>query len=241
MANSISIFFPCYNDSGAISSMVIKSFLILNKLGIQDREVIVIDDKSTDSSVEILENLQKQYPELKIIKHEENKGYGGALRSGFTAAKKEFVFYTDGDAQYNVNELEKLYKKLIEKDVDIVNGYKIQRHDPWHRIVIGKLYNQVVKLMFGIKIKDVDCDFRLMKRSVFNKIQLTQDSGCICVELVKKIQSAGFKFAEVPVHHYFRTHGKSQFFNFKRVFAVGIGLLKLWFELVVLKRRGANK
>lgn len=229
---SITAFFPCYNDSGTIGSLVILTDSVLQKIT-EDYEIIVIDDCSKDDSLDVLESLVADYPRLKIVKHGQNQGYGGALQSGFRSASKDWIFYTDGDAQYNVKELSLLVKAMQKGDVDIVNGYKIQRHDPFYRIVIGKIYHHTVKLAFGLKIRDVDCDFRLIKRSVFDKVKLTQNSGVICVELVKKIQSAGFRFAEVPVNHYFRTHGKSQFFNYKRILKVLWGLGRLWNKLVL--------
>ena len=230
---SISAFFPCYNDAGTIASMVELATLTLKKIT-NDFEVIVIDDGSSDNSREILKELSQSNPYLKLVFHEKNKGYGGALRSGFKTASKDLVFYTDGDAQYDVAELANLFAKLSDK-VDIVQGYKIKRCDPWYRIVIGDLYNFGVKLAFAIKIRDVDCDFRLIRRSVFKKVKLEHNSGVITVEMVKKFQDAGFKFVQVPVSHYFRSYGKSQFFNFRRIAHVAIELAVLWKELVLTK------
>ena len=125
----------------------------------------------------------------------------------------------------------KLLEKLSE-NVDWINGYKISRRDPLHRKIIGRIYHWVVRISFNIRLRDIDCDFRLMRRSMFSKVFLKSDSGVICVEMMRKFQDAGFKVAEVPVHHYFRAYGKSQFFNFPRVFRVGVNLIQLWFELV---------
>ena len=117
-----------------------------------------------------------------------------------------------------------------------MNGYKISRSDPWHRIVIGRIYHHTVTKLFGIPVRDVDCDFRLMRRSIFEKVTLEHNSGVICLEMMKKIHDAGFRIAEVPVHHYHRAFGRSQFFNFRRLFRTAIDVGKLWFELVVLRR-----
>jgi len=232
---SISVFFPCYNDAGTIATMVVLAFKTLAEI-CEDNEVIVIDDGSNDASRDVLEELKLVYNgRLKVILHKKNRGYGGALRTGFANASKEFIFYTDGDAQYDVRELKRLVA-MMDDDVDIVNGFKIARRDPYHRILIGKLYNIIIKIMFNIKIKDVDCDFRLMRRQVFEKVRLEYNSGVICVEMIKKLQAAGFKFREAGVSHYFRAYGKSQFFNFRRIFGVGIDILKLWRQLVILKR-----
>lgn len=230
---SISVFFPCYNDAGTIGSMVELATLTCRQIA-QKFEIIVVDDGSEDNSRQILRELTKINPYLRLVFHEKNRGYGGALISGFGASGLDWVFYTDGDAQYDVGELALLTQKVSEK-IDIVQGYKIKRHDPWYRIVIGNIYNFGVKLAFGIKIRDVDCDFRLIRRSVFDKVRLTHQSGVITVEMVKKLEEAGFKFAEIPVSHYNRTYGSSQIFNWRRLIRVAIELLQLWQELVLSK------
>ncbi len=214
--------------------MVVKSDAVAKKIT-DDYEIIVIDDGSTDGSRELLTSLRSTFPRLRLVFHEKNRGYGGALRSGFEHSSKEWIFYTDGDGQYDVNELEKL-APLMTDSVDWVNGYKIKRHDPLHRIIIGTAYQYIIKLAFGIKIKDVDCDFRLVRKSIFDRVTLVHNSGVICVEMIKKFQDAGFRFAETGVHHYFRVYGKSQIFNIRRLAKVMINLIRLWFELVIFKR-----
>jgi glycosyltransferase involved in cell wall biosynthesis len=225
----ISVFFPAYNDGGTIPSMVLTALMTLRQLT-DDYEVIVVNDGSADYTAEVLEELADRYRELRVIHHEQNRGYGGALRTGFGNATKDLIFYTDGDAQYDPREMTRLYE-VWSDDVDFVNGYKISRSDPLHRVIIGRLYHWTVKLAFGLRLRDVDCDFRLMRRSVFDTVQLESDSGVICVELMKKVQDAGFRIAEVPVHHFHRAYGKSQFFNFRRVWRTGKQLWALWWEL----------
>jgi len=236
MAKSISVFFPAYNDGGTIASMVISALLTLRELT-DDFEVIVVNDGSQDYTPQVLDELARVYDQVRIIHHQQNRGYGGALRTGFASATKELVFYTDGDAQYDARELKALYPALGE-GVDVVNGYKISRSDPWYRMVIGRIYHWTVKLAFGLKLSDVDCDFRLMRRAIFDRVQLHSDSGVICVEMMKKIQDAGFVIAEAPVHHFHRAYGRSQFFNFRRIFRVGRDLMKLWLELVLRPKLG---
>jgi glycosyltransferase involved in cell wall biosynthesis len=178
--------------------------------------------------------MARHFSWLRVIHHPRNRGYGGALRTGFVSAVKDLVFYTDGDAQYDPREMVKLYEAL-GPGVDFVNGYKIGRSDPWHRIVIGRLYHTFVRTMFSLRLRDVDCDFRLMRREVFDRVSLTRSSGVICVELMKKVQDHGFRIAEVPVHHYHRSYGRSQFFNVRRVGRTLFDLARLWVELVVRK------
>ncbi len=227
---SITAFFPAYNDGGTIASMVLSAILVLETLT-DDYEVLVINDGSSDYTPPILDHLAANYERVRVIHHEKNKGYGGALRSGFANATKDLIFYTDGDAQYDVRDLCKLYPLLVDR-VDVVQGYKINRSDPWYRIVIGRLYHIVVSHAFGLKIRDVDCDFRLIRRKVFDRVSLTHNSGVICVEMMKKIQDHGFVITEAPVSHYHRAYGKSQFFKIRRIMRVGRELIELWFELV---------
>jgi glycosyltransferase involved in cell wall biosynthesis len=230
---SLSIFFPAYNDAGTIASLALVAHMTARELT-GEYEVIVVEDGSPDHTGELLDEMARHFPWLKVVHHEKNRGYGGALRTGFATAKKDLVFYTDGDAQYDPRELRALFEAFSE-EVDFVNGYKITRHDPLHRVVIGRLYHWFVKLAFGLRLRDVDCDFRLMRRSVFEKVQLQRSSGVICVELMKKVQDHGYRLAQVPVHHFHRSYGKSQFFNFPRVARTLLDLARLWLELVVRK------
>ncbi len=229
-----------YNDAGTVEIMVTKLTQVLKKLT-NDYEIIMVDDCSPDDAGKIANSLAKKDSKLKVIHHEKNKGYGGALKSGFKNATKDLVFYTDGDAQYDVLELEELYKHIDQYDV--VNGYKLNRADGIHRKVIGWMYNTGMHLAFNLTVKDIDCDFRLMHRKIFDRVELEADTGMICVEMMKKIQDAGFTIKNVPVHHYDRTYGKSQFLNIKRVAKTLKGLSGLWIDLVLLgkqKRKNAQ-
>ncbi len=230
---SLSIFFPAYNDAGTIASLVVVAHMTARSLT-DDYEIIVVDDGSPDHTGELLDELARQFSWLKVVHHERNRGYGGALRTGFETASKDLVFYTDGDAQYDPREVASLWE-AFGPDVDFVNGYKMGRSDPIHRIVIGRVYHWFVRTAFRLRLRDVDCDFRLMRRDVFEKVALTRSSGVICVELMKKVQDHGFRIAQVPVHHYHRSYGKSQFFNFPRVGRTLMDLASLWVDLVVRK------
>jgi len=237
--SSISAVFPAYNDAGTIPSMVITAILALRQVT-DDYEVIVTNDGSSDNTRQVLEELASRFPELTVINHPQNRGYGCALRTGFSKASKDWVFYTDGDAQYNPMELINLTQALTD-DIDVVNGYKILRHDPWIRVVIGSLYHHIVKIAFGFKLRDVDCDFRLIRREIFDRIPLESHTGTICLEMVKKFQDAGYRFAEVPVNHYYRSYGRSQFFRWKYLWQTFKHLSMLWWKLVVKKEQFAKK
>lgn len=230
---SISAFFPAYNDAGTIASMVVSTLLVLEQLA-DDFEIIVVNDGSADHTGQILDRLAADYECVHVVHHAANRGYGGALRTGFAQATKDLVFYTDGDFQYDVRDLLRLYPLLVD-GIDVVQGYKLNRNDSWLRLVIGRTYQYGVKLAFGLSVRDVDCDFRLIRRSVFRHVQLEHDSGVICVELVRKIQDGGYKIAETGVRHYPRVYGSSQFFRIRAIWQTLKELAGLWVEL----RRGA--
>ncbi|HEX8694493.1 MAG TPA: glycosyltransferase family 2 protein [Longimicrobium sp.] len=234
MGPGISVFLPAYNDEATIASLVRDALEVLPGLA-DDYEVVVVNDGSTDGTPAVLDELARTLPRVRVVHHERNRGYGGALRTGFASAAKELVFYTDGDAQYDVRELVRL-RPLLAEGVDVVNGYKLGRADGWSRKVLGAAYNRLAHLLFRLPVRDVDCDFRLMRRSALERVRLESDSGSICVELVYKLHRAGCVFAEAPVHHYPRRHGRSQFFTPGRVARTAADLLKLWLRLVVLGR-----
>jgi glycosyltransferase involved in cell wall biosynthesis len=231
---SISVFFPCYNDAKTIGGLVRRADAVLRTIA-DDYEVIVVNDGSADESAAVLAALGPEVPSLRVVTHPRNRGYGGALRSGFAHASKELVFYTDGDGQYDVGELP-LLLMLLTDDTHVANGMKMARQDPPHRVFFGNLHKFVTRWMFWLPISDVDCDFRLIRRSVIDAIKLESNSGSICVELVKKAQRAGAQFREVSVHHYPRQHGESQFFRPGHILRTYADLARMWVMLMVARR-----
>lgn len=237
---SVSIFYPFYNDWGTMGSMVLVTLQTAERLGLDYDFHIVNDGSFGPQNEAVLAAIAGRFPQVQIVTHEKNRGYGGALRSGFAAGDKEWIFYTDGDAQYDVRELEDLLARA-GPGVDVVQGYKIARGDPLHRIVIGRVYHHMVKFLFGFEIRDTDCDFRLIRRAVFDRIALGQNSGMICVEMMFKFHRAGLRFVEVPVHHFQRAHGKSQFFNFRRLARTLFHLARFWWTEVAVPRLRAGR
>lgn len=235
----ISIFFPCYNDQGSIGQLIDDAVSIVKKLT-SDFEVIVVDDDSKDNSRSILADYSKKYSFLKIILHKENKGYGGALRSGFKAATKDLIFYTDGDGQYDVKELP-VFVQLMDSDVNFVNGMKMSRQDESYRIILGNIYSFIARWLFWLPVYDVDCDFRLIRKSLIEKIHLQNNSGAICIELVKKAERAGAVFRQVSVHHYKRQWGQSQFFRVEHLLSTLKELVFIWYKLMIEDRLQQNK
>jgi glycosyltransferase involved in cell wall biosynthesis len=233
-ALSISVFFPAFNDEGSIAGLISQAIAVLPQFT-DDYEVIVVNDGSSDGTATVLDDLASRTPRLRVIHHPRNRGYGGALRSGFESATKDLIFYTDGDGQYDVREMALLIP-LMTEDVDVVNGYKIKRSDSRRRIILGEIYKFLARRMFGLPIRDVDCDFRLMRRDAIQNVKLTSTSGVVCTEMIYKLKMAGCRFAETPVHHYPRLYGQSQFFTLRRVARTGFDFFRLWLRLVLGRR-----
>jgi len=228
----ISLFFPAYNDAPSLPSLLHRTFETLRRVAV-DYEVIVVNDGSADETGKILEELRQKYaPFLRIVTHDRNRGYGAALRSGFAAATKEYIFYTDGDGQYDPAELENLLR-AVTPATGLVNGYKTRRSDPWHRIAIGWLYNSFARWLFRIRLRDVDCDFRLIRRSRLAPESLRSTGGPICIELVRSIELSGSQVIEIPVDHYPRRYGRSQFFRVRSLAWTFLQLCEVFLRLVV--------
>lgn len=222
--------FPAYNDAHTIGALVDWSARILPRVA-DEFEIIVVNDGSADATAQVLADRQRRYPFLRILTHPVNQGYGAALRTGFAAAAKDYVFYTDGDGQYDPTELVSLIPLLGENGM--VNGYKLRRGDSFLRLAVGRIYHTVAKILFRLPIRDTDCDFRMMRRDVLTSLRLTSRSGAICPELVWQMKNSTMPIAEVGVHHYPRVSGSSQFFRLDRV-ARSLGkLLQLWWRLVI--------
>lgn len=233
-APSISIFFPAFNDEDSIARLVHEALAVAPQFT-DDFEIIVVNDGSGDGTAAVLDDLASRTPRLRVIHHSRNRGYGGALRAGFENATKDLIFYTDGDGQYDVREMASLIP-LMTEEIDVVNGYKIKRSDSRRRIVLGAIYKFLARRMFGLPIRDVDCDFRLMRREAIQSVRLASTSGVVCTEMVYKLKTAGYRFTETPVHHYPRLHGQSQFFTLRRVARTGFDFFNLWLKLVIGRR-----
>jgi glycosyltransferase involved in cell wall biosynthesis len=228
--HSITAFFPAYNDAATIGGLVAYTDAVLARVT-DDYEIVVVNDASPDDMADVLAQHGPRFPRLKVVTHARNRGYGGALQSGFAKATKDLIFYTDGDGQYDPTEILALLPHL--EGVDLVNGYKRRRADALYRVVIGRLYHWTARLLFRLPVRDVDCDFRLVRRSLMDEIHLISMNGSICCELIKKLQRAGCRIVEVPVHHYPRVSGRSQFFQFSKVVRSLGMLLRLWVDIIL--------
>jgi glycosyltransferase involved in cell wall biosynthesis len=232
--HSLSLVFPAYNDAGTIASMVVSARRTARTIA-SDYEIVVVDDGSRDGTAQILDELEAIVPELRVVRHEENRGYGAALRTGFAAATKDLVFYTDGDAQFDPRELPRLFD-LLTPGIDYVSGYRLRRADPLLRVLVGNPYHLFVRAAFGLSLRDIDCDFRLFRRQILERLELEEDDGSMCLELLKKLEDGGFRFAQAPVSHYPRIYGRSQYFTIRGVLKSYWQLFRLWVRLVIRRK-----
>jgi glycosyltransferase involved in cell wall biosynthesis len=203
----LSIVVPVYNEEGNIEEMIDKTVTALNDLNIDAGEIIAVDDGSKDSSGQILDGLERKYNGiLQVIHHGVNKGYADALKTGFKRARYPYIFYTDSDLQFNLDEIRLLLEK---KDYDIVCGYRHKRADRWHRIIISGAYNKIISMIFGLNLRDIDCAFKLFKRKIFDEIEIESKGFLVDLEILAKAKKKGFTTTEVPVSHYERKAGSS--------------------------------
>jgi glycosyltransferase involved in cell wall biosynthesis len=206
LAYSLSLFLPCFNEEQNVERTVRESVAALSEVA-DDFEVIVVNDGSRDRTGEIAERLAAENSHVRVCHHEQNRGYGGALRTGFLAAHKDLVCFMDADGQFDVREISDLLS-LADK-ADIVNGFRINRRDPFFRSLNAFLFNRLVRLLFGLKVTDLNCAFKLYHRRVVNAIapQLESNGAFINAEMLIRAKKAGFSIVEVGVHHYPRVAG----------------------------------
>lgn len=223
--SSLSVFFPCYNEEANVENMVRKAQQILPELA-EKWEIIPVNDGSKDKTGEIINRLAQEDPNVHPVHHEKNKGYGGAVISGYNASKYDLVFFTDGDLQFDLREMPLLIEKLDEGD--LILGFRKNRRDPWHRKLNAYLWGSLVKTLFGFKVKDVDCAFKLIKRRVIDKVQLSAGGAMVSTELLARSNRAGFRFVEVGVTHYPRVAGTQTGANLKVILRAFRELFKLY-------------
>jgi glycosyltransferase involved in cell wall biosynthesis len=201
---SLSVFFPAYNEEANVENMVRMAQRVLPEVA-GEWEIIPVNDGSKDRTGEIIDRLAKEDPRVHPIHHEKNKGYGGAVISGYNASKLDVVFFTDGDLQFDLREITLLIEKLDEGD--LILGFRKNRRDPWLRKLNAFMWGSLVKMLFGFHVKDVDCAFKMIKRRVIDKVKLSAGGAMVSTELLARSNLAGFRFVEVGVNHYPRVAG----------------------------------
>ena len=205
--SSLSVFFPAYNEQDIIAKTVENAMRAVSQMA-DDYEIIVVDDGSHDRTAAVVQDLARRDAHVRLVSHEHNCGYGAALRTGFASASKDLVFFSDADGQFDLSELSGLLPML--KRAPVVLGYRIRRSDPLYRLFIAKVYNIVIRLTFGLRVRDIDCAFKLFRRSVLEGVALESDGAFISSELLIKLRRNQVPMVERGVHHYPRTTGASK-------------------------------
>jgi glycosyltransferase involved in cell wall biosynthesis len=225
---SLSLFFPCHNEEANVSTMIDQAVQVGEEYGV-DYEVLIVDDGSKDSTSAIVQERAKKNPNIRLIRHEVNRGYGAALSTGLKNAKKDLVFLTDGDNQFHLSEIDKLFSKI--DSCDVVTGYRISRQDMAHRRLNGYLWTQLNKLLFRLPVRDVDCAFKLFRKKTLEGLELESKQLLIHAEILARLKKKGFKIQEIGVNHYPRTAGKASATELWRVLSTFGELFRLYLKL----------
>jgi len=225
---SISFVLPAYNEEDNIEKAVRAVVQAAETIDIEDYEVVVVNDGSADRTAEILERLRVENPHIRPIHHPKNLGYADALRTGFTSAKLPLVFYTDSDLQFDVKEVKNLLPAI--EDYDIVCGFRIYRYDPLTRLFLAWGYNLVARTVFRLRVRDIDCAFKLFRREVFDVIQIRSKKFFVDTEILAKARHHGFRMTEIGVRHYPRAGGRSTV-RASHVVSTLRELIKMWLEI----------
>ncbi len=223
---SLSIFFPAYNDAQSIGPLTDACRKVASELT-DNYEIIIINDCSQDNTGAVADALAARFPEVRVIHHPKNLGVGQTMIDGFTQAKKEYVFYTDGDAQYDVNEIKLLAAHAAEYDVLI--GYRIRRAEGMKRLFISKCFHFLNFLMFGMWYRDIDCSFKMLRRRFLDRIRFQSKSALVDSEILLQARRLRVPVKEIGVHHYNRQFGSSQCLRIKLIFSMLADLVRLRF------------
>lgn len=229
---SLSLFFPAYNEEANAEKTILKAKNVLEKIA-KNWEILVINDGSNDNTKVIAERLSKEDRRIRVISHQENRGYGAAFKSGLYNAKYEWITFTDIDGQFDFSEITNFFDKQEETNADLVIGYYKKRRVSKFKIITSKMWELVVFLLFGLHVKDIDCGFKLISKKVVDKIpKLESERGAfISSEFLIKSRKAGFKIVEIPVTHYPRTAGKGTGRDLMVIVKSFVDLFRLWRKL----------
>ncbi len=232
LIDQLSLFLPTYNEEGNIKKVILNAKKVLLKTA-KNWEIIVINDGSIDRTEEITKNLSKEDSRIKVITHEQNRGYGGSLQTGFYNSKYNWITFTDSDGQFDFSEIDKFTTKAQETNADLVIGYYKSRKVSKFKIITSKAWEFAVYLLFGLHVRDIDCGFKLISRTVIDTIpHLESERGAfVSSELLIKARKAGFKIVEIPVTHYPRIVGKGTGRDLSVIIKSFVDLFRLWRKL----------
>ncbi len=204
--SSLSVFMPAYNEEANIGATLADALAVIPKIT-PDYEIIVIDDGSQDRTAAIVQEWSRRYPQIRLVSHRHNRGYGAAVKTGLAHSRKDWIFFTDSDGQFKFDELPKFVQ--AKDKADLIIGYRRRRRDPFHRIFIAQVFLKLwVWFLFGLKVKDVDCAYKLFPKTVATSIKLQTESAITVTEFLVKAKRKGYSFLELPVTHYPRRYGQ---------------------------------
>lgn len=231
--NSITGVLPAYNEEENIETAALKLLEALQSLPFPEREVIIVNDGSRDRTGELADQLASQHPEIRVLHHPTNYGYAKALKTGFTNARSDLIFYTDSDNQFDVREVKNFIAPI--EDYDIVCGFRIYRYDPLTRLFLSWGFNLIVRLIFRIRVRDIDCAFKLFRREIFDKVTIESEKFFVDAEILAKARYHKFSMTELGVRHYPRTAGNSTV-RPSHIFYTLKELAKIWINIYIKGR-----
>ena len=230
----LTFFFPAFNEEENVEATVARALAEIGPL-VESLEVLIVDDGSTDRTPELADALAAADPRVRVV-HQPNRGYGGAIKAGFEHAAGDLIGFSDGDLQFDLAEMSILLERLraASRPVDAVIGYRRRRRDPVHRVLIAKTYNAIVSVLFGLRVRDIDCAMKLFRREVFVDLPLGAEGPFLSAELLIKLRARGVRVAQVGVTHYPRPAGTNTGASFAKILRTlrDIGRLRwaLWFD-----------
>lgn len=223
---SITVFFPCYNEEANVERTTLAALKICERL-FDDFEIIIVNDGSRDRTGEIADRLAEEHAQVRVVHNSPNQGYGGALQRGFREATKEWVFYTDGDGQFDFEEMDKLFP-LLDR-YDIASAFRINRQESAMRRLNAWAWTRLVNVVFSLGLRDIDCAFKIYPRRLFNEIEMKSRGALIDTEVLARARRLGYTIGQVGVHHYPRTAGVQTGANIRVI-------LRAFKELFLLRR-----
>lgn len=227
--DSLSVFFPFYNEEGNIENVVRKADGIAREVAKQ-YEIIIVDDGSKDGTGEIAKRLTEENPNWRLVSHDVNRGYGGALKSGLYSCRYDLVTFNDGDGQFDFSEIGIFLDNL--PNADLVIGYRKKRSEGGIRVINQKLYHLLILVLFGVHFRDLDCGFKLLRKKVLDSIpHLESEGALVSAELLILAKRKGFRIVEVPVSHYPRIYGKPTGANLRVILKMFWEVYKFWRRL----------
>ncbi|HLX68370.1 MAG TPA: glycosyltransferase family 2 protein [Verrucomicrobiae bacterium] len=226
--DSLTVFFPCYNEADNIRHVYESAAKVLKNLGI-DYEFILVDDGSTDQTPQIADAIAAADPRVRVVHHPANLGYGAALQSGFRNATKALVFYTDGDGQFDMNDLPSLLPLMAR--CDIVSCFRLRRQDNWIRRFYAWCWTRLVCFLFRMKVRDINCAYKLYKRGIFDNLEIRSTGALINAEILARAVRHGYAITQVGVHHFPRTRGRPTGANPRVIFRAFRELVTLYSQI----------